>query len=188
MFHHQQPLPRVSQEKFMSRFARGVSILWFLALAVAGFSGCANVNQQGQSQEVRLNTQSPEVNVFFVAGKEANYLSLQCPTSGSVDLGAYTHLMEVKYPRTLHVDVLRKAPSRPYKSFAVLECSPGAQSRSAEVLEGLKSKAREIGADAIILCQGGSAQGLPELPPSSKMQAVAIRYILTSPSDKENKS
>jgi len=67
----------------------------------------------------------------------------------------------------------------------VLECKPGPQSGS-EMLEGLKKKAREIGADAIILCQGGSEKGIPERLPTSKMQAVAIRYILTSPSDKGN--
>ena len=172
----------------MSKITYGVTFFWFLALAVIGFSGCANVYQQGQSQEVSVKSQSQEVNAFFVAGKEAHFLALQCPTSGSVDISAYSHLMEVKYPPTLQVDVLRKAPSRPYKSFAVLECKPGLHSKSEEVLEGLKRKAREIGADAIILCQGGPDQGLPEAPPTSKMQAVAIRYILTSSSDKGNKS
>ena len=55
-----------------------VSIFLFLASAVIGFSGCANVNQQGQSQEVTVKSQSQEVNAFFVAGKEAQYLALQC--------------------------------------------------------------------------------------------------------------
>ena len=173
----------------MSRITYGVSIFLFLASAGIGFSGCANVNQSGQSQqEVILNPQSEEVSVFFVAGKAAHYLALECPTSGSVDISAYTHLMEVKYPPTFHVDVLKKAPSRRYKTFAVLECKPGPQSRSEMMLAGLKRKAREIGADAIILCQGGQVKGLPEMPPTSKMQAVAIRYIVTSPSDKRNNS
>jgi len=171
----------------MSMITCGVSIFLFLASAVTGFSGCANVNQSGQSPEVSLNSQPEEVTVFFVSGKAAHYLALACSTSGSVDISAYTHLMEVKYPPTFHVDVLRKAPSRRYKTFAVLECKPGPQSGS-EMLEGLKKKAREIGADAIILCQGGSEKGIPERLPTSKMQAVAIRYILTSPSDKENNS
>ena len=122
-----------------------------------------------------------------MSGKAAHYLALKSPTSGSVDISAYNHLMEVKYPPTFHVDVLRKAPSRRYKTFAVLECKPGPQSRS-EMLESLKKKAREIGADAIILWQGGHVEGLPEMLPTSKMQAVAIRYILTSPSDKGNNS
>ena len=46
-------------------------------------------------------------------------------------------------------------------------------------MEGLKNKAREIGADAIIICQPGVNQGLPGLPPSTKLQAVAIKYKLT---------
>ena len=145
----------------MSMITYGVSIFLFLASAVIGFSGCANVNQPGQSQEVSLNSQSEEVSVFFVAGKAAHYLALECPTSGSVDISAYTHLMEVKYPPTFQVDVLRKAPSRRYKTFAVLECKPGPHSRSEVMLEGLKNKAREIGADAIILCQGGHVPGTP---------------------------
>ena len=123
---------------------------------------CLRVRQRqpaGQSQEVNVKSQPQEVKAFFVAGKEAHYLALQCPTSGYVDLSAYSHLMEIKYPPTFQVDVLRKAPSRPYKSFAVLECKPGPHSRSEEMLEGLKGKAREIGADAIILCQGRSGPG-----------------------------
>jgi hypothetical protein len=96
--------------------------------------------------------------------------------------------MEIKNPPTLQVDDLRQVPSRPYESFAVLECESAPQSRPEEVVEGLKGKAREIGADAIILCQGGPDQGLPKMPPTAKMQAVAIKYILTSTSDKGNNS
>ena len=86
-----------------------------------GVSGCAETNRVSPSQEV---------GAFFVAGKEAQYLALQCPTSGSVDLSAYAHLTGVKYPRTFQVDVLREPPSRPYKSFAVLEYEPGASSQT----------------------------------------------------------
>jgi len=163
----------------MFGIAYAVTIFLFLVSAVTGVSGCAEFNRNSPSQKVKA---------FFVAGKEANYLALQCPTAGSVDLSAYSHLMEIKYPRTLQVDVLRKAPSRPYQSFAVLECEPAPHSRPEEVVEGLKDKAREIGANAIILCQAGLYQGLPELLPTSKMQAVAIRYIMTSASDKRNNS
>ena len=162
----------------MFRGAYAVTIFLLLGSAVMGISGCAATNLKSPSQEVKA---------FFVAGKEAHYLALQCPTSGSVDLSAYSHLMEIKYPPTLQVDVLRKAPSRPYKSFAVVECEPAPHSRPEVVVEGLKGKAMEIGADAIILCQGGPDQGLPEIPPTAKMQAVAIRYILTSTSDKGKK-
>jgi hypothetical protein len=163
----------------MSRIASAVTIFLFLGSALMGVSGCGGINWNSPSQEVKA---------FFVAGKEAQYLALQCPTSGSVDLSAYSHLMEIKYPPTFQVDVLREAPSRPYKSFAVLECEPAPHSRPEEMVEGLKGKAREIGADAIILCGSGLDHGHPGMQPTSKMQAVAIRYILTSESDKGNNS
>ena len=38
---------------------------------------------------------------------------------------------------------------------------------------------KEIGADAIIICQAGQNQGLPGLPPSPQVQAVVIKYKLT---------
>lgn len=135
-----------------------------------GVSGCGEINRSSPSQEAKE---------FFVAGKEANYRALQSPTSGSADLSAYAHLMEIKYPPTSQVEVLRKPPSRPYKSFAVLEFEPAPNSRTEEAVEGLKGKAREIGADAIIL-QTGPDQELSGKPPRGKMQAVAIKYILTS--------
>jgi hypothetical protein len=163
----------------MSIIAYAVMISLFLGSAVMGLSGCAGVN---------LKSPPNEVKAFFVAGKEAHYLALQCPTSGSVDLSAYTHLMEVKYPRTVQVDVLKQAPSRPYKSFAVLEYETAPHSRLEDVLEGLKDKAREIGANAIILCQAGPDSGLAGTPPAAILQAVAIRYIVTTSSDKGNRS
>ena len=156
-----------------------LTIFLFLASAVMGVSGCA---------EIELRSPPQEVKSFFVAGKEAHFLALQCPTSGYVDLSAYSHLMEVKYPRTFQVDVLRQAPSRPYKSFAVLECESAPQASPEAVVEDLKSKAREIGADAIILCQAGPGPALPGISPTAKMQAVAIKYILTGTSDKRNSS
>ena len=156
-----------------------VTIFLFLGSAVMGVSGCAEINRRSPSQEVKA---------FFVAGKEAQYLALQCPTSGSADLSAYAHLTGVKYPRTFQVDVLREPPSRPYKSFAVLEYDPAPQAKPEEVEAGLKDKAREIGADAIILCQTGPDQKLPGIPSTAKMQAVAIKYIVTSTPTKGNNS
>ena len=123
-----------------------------------------------------------------MAGKEAQYQGLECPGSGSVDLSAYTHLTGVKYPRTYQVDVLVEPPSRPYKSFAVLEYNSTSPSEPEEVEAGLKDKAREIGADAIILCQTGPDQKLPGISSTAKMQAVAIKYILTNPSAKGKNS
>lgn len=156
-----------------------VTISLFLGSAVMGVSGCAETNRLSPSQEV---------GAFFVAGKEAQYLALQSPASGSVDLSAYAHLTGVKYPRTFQVDVLREPPSRPYKSFAVLEYDPAPQAKPEEVEAGLKDKAREIGADAIILCQTGPDQKLSGIPPTAKMQAVAIKYIVTSTPTKGNNS
>jgi len=142
-----------------------------LVTAVLVVAGCAEFN---------LKSASPEVKTFFVAGQKADFLGTRCDTSGYVDLSAYSHLAGVKYPPTPRVEVLNQPPSRPYKSFAVLEYEPA--SHSATLIEGLKDKAREIGADAIILCEPGENQGLPGLPPSSKMQAVAIKYKLTGES------
>lgn len=170
----------------MSLVTYGVSIFLSLALPVIDFSGCANVNQQGQSQEVSLKSQSQEVDTFFVAGNEAHFRSLLANSSGNVDLSAYSRQMGIKYPRTVQVDVLKAPPSRPYKSFAILECKPGPHATSAEVLEGLKSKAREIGADAIILYHSGLDLGPSGRPPASTIQAEAIRYMLTNSSNKGN--
>jgi len=161
----------------MFRYAYAAAIFLLLGSAVMSFSGCAPSYLKYPSQEVKA---------FFVAGREAQYLALLCPASGFVDLSAYSHLMEIKYPPTLQVDVLRKAPSRPYKSFAVLECQPVHHSRPEEVVEELKGKARQIGADAIILCQSGSDPEFPRMPPPAIVQAVAIKYLLTSKSEKGN--
>jgi len=161
----------------MSGITYAVMTFLFLSLAVMGVSGCATSNLRSPSQEVKA---------FFVAGNEANYLALKCPPSGYADLSAYSHLMGIQYPPTLKVDVLSGPPPRPYKSFAVLEYEPSSYGNLEEVMAGVKNKAREIGADAIILCPAGRDQGLPGMPPTSKMQAVAVRYILTSMSDKGN--
>jgi hypothetical protein len=156
-----------------------VTIFLFWGAFSIGVSGCAETNRVSPSQEV---------GAFFVAGKEAQFLALQCPTSGSVDLSAYAHLAGVKYPRTFHVDVLKEPPSRPYQSFAVLEYDPAPQAKPEEAEAGLTDRAKEIGADAIILCQTGPDQNLPGIPPTAKKQAVAIKYIITSPPTKGNNS
>jgi hypothetical protein len=155
------------------------TMVLFWGSAVIGISGCAEVARQSPSQQV---------SAFFAAGKEAQYLALECPTSGSVDLSAYAHLTGVTYPRTFQVDVLRKPPSRPYKTFAVLEYTPASPAEIEDAAARLQDKAREIGADAIILCQAGSNQNLPGITPTAKMQAVAIKYILTSPPTRGNNS
>ena len=179
VFHHPQSILRGTQQNSLSVVASAVTLSLLLGSAVMGLSGCTAINVKAPSREVKA---------FFVAGKQANYLALQCPTPGYVDLSAYSHLMEVKYPPTTQVEVLQKAPSRPYKSFAVLEYEPAPHARLEDVVEGFKNKAREIGADAIILCQTGPDSGLAGTPPAAIMQAVAIRYIVTTSSDKGNRS
>jgi hypothetical protein len=169
----------VEKNNMRLKILYAVTICLFLGSAAMGVSGCAETSRLSPSQEV---------GAFFVAAQEAQYLALQCPTSGSVDLSAYAHLSGIKYPRTFQVDVLRQPPSRPYKSFAVLEYAPAPQAKPEEVEAGLMDKAREIGADAIILCQTGPDQKLSGIPPTAKMQAVAIKYILTSPPTKRNNS
>jgi hypothetical protein len=163
----------------MFGIASVVTILLFLGSAAMGLFGCAEVNPTASSQDVKA---------FFVAGNEATYRGLQLPSSGYVDLSAYSHLMGIKYPRTFHVDVLKQPPSRPYKSFAVLECEPVPNAKPEATMEDLKNKAKEIGADAIILGYSGSDRGLVAIPPNLKVQAVAIRYILPGRSDKEETS
>jgi hypothetical protein len=169
----------VEKENMRLKNLYALTIFLLLASGVMGVSGCAETNRVSPSQEV---------GAFFVAGKEAQYLALQCPTSRAVDLSAYAHLSGVKYPRTFHVDVLREPPSRPYQSFAVLVYDPAPQAKPEEVEAGLTDKAKEIGADAIILCQTGPDQKLPGIPPTVKKQAVAIKYIMTSPPTKGNNS
>ena len=170
----------------MGGFAYGAMIFLFLSSAVMGVSGCAQFSQQSLSQEVNVTPQSVEAKAFFVAGNEANYRGLQNLSGGNADLSAYAHQMGIKYPRTFRVDVLKKPPSRPYKSFAVLEYEPAPHSKLEAGVEKLKYKAQEIGADAIILSGAGPDQGLPGIPATSKIQAVAIKYIVTSASTEEN--
>jgi hypothetical protein len=145
-----------------------VFLILITAFPVA--SGCA---------ESQLMSPSPEVKAFFVAGHEADFLGTLSSSSGAIDLSAYSHLAGVKYPPTTNVDVLNQPPSRPYRPFAVLEYESSATCASEALIADLRSKAREIGADAIIVCQPGMNQGLAGLPPSTKVHAIAIKYKLT---------
>jgi hypothetical protein len=155
------------------------AVVWTVALFLGGsaalglVSGCAS---SPFSPGVRRHYVSDEVNAFFVAGKEADYLGLQCYSPHALDLSAYDRQAGIKYPRTLRVDILTKPPARPFKTFAVLEYVPPASSPPRASLEKLKNKAREIGADALILCQAGSTPELQSLPPGGRVQAVAIKY------------
>jgi hypothetical protein len=142
----------------------------FLGLAAMLSSGCADIEVKSPPRDVQT---------FFVSGQEADFLGALCLSTKGLDLSAYSHLAGVRYPPTTKVDVLYGPPSRPFQSFAVLECESNFHSQPAEVTAGFQEKAREIGADAIILCRPGLDRGLPGMPLSAKMQAVAIKYKLT---------
>jgi hypothetical protein len=158
----------------LTDFGPGMGFAWiiclFLGLAAILPSGCA---------EIEVKPPSREVQTFFVSGQEADFLGALCLSSKGLDLSAYSHLAGVRYPPTTKVEVLYGRPSRPFQSFAVLECESNSHFQSPEVMAGFRKKAREIGADAIIMCRPGSGRVLPGMPPSAKMQAVAIKYKLT---------
>ena len=136
----------------MINWARGENVIVLVLVAVGLMvTGCTAVN---------LKSPSAEVKTFFVAGHEADFLGTQCDRAGYVDLSAYSHLAGVKYPPTYKVEVLNQPPSKPYKSFAVLEYEPSATA-SGGSLEGLTGKAREIGADAIIICEPAVVSARP---------------------------
>jgi hypothetical protein len=161
----------LSPKNFQPGSGYAVAIYLFLVSAVTVFSGCAAVNLQSPSQEVKT---------FFVAGREANLLGVLCLSPTAMDLSAYDQQMGIQYPATLKVDVLKEPPARPYKSFAVLESDSASYANHEKMLEEFKTKAREIGADAIITCHAGAGQGPAGDWPTSKMQAVAIKYKLTA--------
>jgi hypothetical protein len=145
-------------------------IFLFLGPAVMAVSGCSTIE---------LKTPPSNVKAFFVAGSKANLLALKSLSPNCVDLSAYDQQIGVRYPPTLRVDILRQPPARPYKVFAVLEYNG-----SEVLMDGLKNKAREIGADALILCHADTNQGFWG---AQKMQAVAIKYKLTGESDQDGK-
>lgn len=159
-----------SLTRFIPKIANVAVIFFFLSTTAMVVSGCTTID---------LQSPPPDVKAFFVAGNKANFLGLQSLSSNCVDLSAYDQKIGIKYPPTLKVDILSQPPSRPYKVFAVLECESSFYSGSARLMEGLKKKAREIGADALVLCNAGTDQGLPGVSPTQSMQAVAIKYKLT---------
>ena len=160
----------LSPKNFLICIVYAVAICLFLGPAAMVLSGCGAVEVQSPSQEVKT---------FFVAGREANLLGVLCLSPTAMDLSAYDQQMGTKYPPTFKVDVLKEPPARPYKSFAVLESDSASYANHEKMLEEFKTKAREIGADAIITCHAGAGQGPAGDWPTSKMQAVAIKYKLT---------
>lgn len=153
--------------------------LLFLSLALT-VGACAGATEKSSPDEVKA---------FFAAANEANFLGVTCLSSQNVDLSAYSSQMGVKYPPTHTVDVLSEAPSRPYQGFAVLQVAAAPASSAAgtvdpAVLAQLTAKAKEIGADAIIICRtpSGPAQAGADRP--IKIEAVAIKYRRENPQGK----
>ena len=137
--------------------------------------GCAGAGEKSSSDEVKA---------FFGAANEANFLGSMCMSPQYKDLSAYNSFMGVKYPPTDSVEVLSGPPSRPYQAFAVLQ-GPASSSPTAtpDVLAQLTTKAKAMGADAIILCQqpGGPEQKGAVRP--AKVEAVVIKYRWENPQE-----
>jgi hypothetical protein len=150
-----------------------LGILLFLALMAYGCAGAAE------------KSSSDEVKAFFMAANEANFLGLTCMSPQYKDLSAYSSFMGVKYPPTASVEVLSGPPSRPYQAFAVLQ-GPASilPTVTPELLSQLTTKAKAMGADAIILCrQQGGPEQTGAVPPA-KVEAVVIKYRLENPEER----
>ena len=60
------------------------------------------------------------------------------------------------YPPTTNVAILSAAPDRPCKAIAILETTGPANTPLPDLLESMRQKAKDIGADAIIPTQEAS--------------------------------
>jgi hypothetical protein len=140
---------------------------WFPVLLLAPLAA-------GYAVTGREKSASDEVRAFFLATHEANLLGVSCLSPQHVDLSAYSHLLGVRYPPTSAVEVLTAPPSRPYQAFAVLAgAHPDADTGS--LIEKFRDKARDLGADSIILCQPSGNRG------AASLEAVAIKYEFEPP-------
>jgi hypothetical protein len=94
-----------------------------------------------------------------------------------------------KYPATTSVSILSAAPDRPCKAIAILEATGPVNTPLPDLLESMRKKAKDIGADAIMPTQDASqrqVQGhlydpwLGEYQTISgvvpKIRGVAIKY------------
>lgn len=61
-----------------------------------------------------------------------------------------------KYPATTSVAILSAAPDRPCKAIAILEASGPVNTPLPDLLESMRKKAKDIGADAIMPTQDAS--------------------------------
>jgi hypothetical protein len=94
-----------------------------------------------------------------------------------------------KYPATTSVAILSAAPDKPCKAIAILEATGPVNTPLTDLLESMRQKAKDIGADAIIPTQDASqrqVQGhlyVPWLGEDQtmsgvvpKIRGVAIKY------------
>jgi hypothetical protein len=94
-----------------------------------------------------------------------------------------------KYPPTKSVDILSAAPDKPCKAIAILETTGPSNASLPDLLESMRQKAKDIGADAIIPTQDASQRQVrgrlyvPWLGEDSsvsgvvpKIRGVAIKY------------
>ncbi|MCX5889792.1 MAG: hypothetical protein NTY36_10115 [Deltaproteobacteria bacterium] len=153
---------------------KNLSLLLLLGLIACG---CAGVSEPSPSDEVKA---------FFMAANDANFLGLTCMSPQSKDLSAYSSFMGVKYPPTDSVEVLSGPPSRPYQAFAVLQGSASSSPIATPgLLAQLTTKAKAMGADAIILCpQPGGPEQTGAVRPA-KVEAVVIKYRWENPQEKQ---
>lgn len=144
-----------------------LALLVFMGYGVA--AGCAASHQQSPSQEVKA---------FFVVGQEINFSGFRDLSPKCMDLSGYSRFMGIKYPSTQSVEILTAPPARPYQAFAVLESPPSHLPLGEETIHKLTDKAKNIGADAIILTCAPEAPSGSVTPASSqgKTVALAIKY------------
>jgi len=95
-----------------------------------------------------------------------------------------------KYEPTQNVEILFDKPNRPYKVIAILESDGAAGMQQNQLLESIRKKAKEIGADAVIPVQGKNQKTPVQLMYNPwlggyqtmggwnkpKLRAVAIKY------------
>ena len=129
-------------------------------------AGCAGAESHSPSDSAK---------VFVRTAHEAQLLGMKETMSRQqVDLSAYFHLMDIKYPPTGRVDVLKALPTRPYQIFAILQGpqKPGLACDDPGLIEGLMSKAQAMGGDAIVICWPAN------LPVTDQMEILVVKYKL----------
>ncbi|MGD9897446.1 MAG: hypothetical protein AB7T14_10290 [Candidatus Methylacidiphilaceae bacterium] len=106
------------------------------------------------------------------------------------------HLTEARYRPSRYVEIYRKAPEGPYEKIAVLEASGQPETPKSQLLGSIVEKARELGAEAVIVENKSQPIGNPlVMNPSGGMytvnpgmqmipryRATAIRFMMESPS------